>query len=158
MATATLTFYELDREASSLEAKSKTVRVALVEGSVWAVLFVGCAYLHRARRTANKLRVRISTANVRTAEQRTIMREVSHELAQAATAISEGLEQFRKINISRFPMVGPHYLSLLEDLVCMAEDMSETAALAGSSAFARSVRKDVRVCIDDHHKRQAKTA
>ena len=86
------------------------------------------------------------------------MKEVAQDLGQATAALKQGLAEFRKMDLSRFPFVGQKYLTLLEDLICTSEDMAETAALGASPAFARLVRKDVRTGVDEHHKRQIKTA
>lgn len=153
---ATCPLVEIDMEASVIEAASKRVRVALSDSSKAALCAVCCFYLHRAQKVAKGLRSKLSNATVRTAEDRQVMREIAYELNQALHALDQASEQANRLGVAHWPILGAMLVRKLDDLATVVEDMSETAALAASETFARTVRRDFHAAIEAHqHTRSA---
>lgn len=151
-ATATLSLQELDRDSSVLEAAAKQVGFALAQGSLIAIVGVGCYYLHRAHKTAAKLRKALNGLEVETTEDRAILKDIAVNLGQATSALEKGFEEIQKLGISQVPVFGHRYVTMLEDLAIAAEDMSETAALTANAAFCREVRTQFHKNIDEHQR------
>lgn len=148
MATATTLrlhdLSDLDTAASIIEAAAKRVRTVILRGGLIAIGGVTCYYLHKAQRKGAQLRQKLSSANVQTQADRALMRDIASSLGQAARALDQAFAEFEKHRVSRMPVFGSMLERKLEDLVCAFEDMAETASLGADSAFARSVRVDLR--------------
>ena len=157
MTTATLSLRELDMESSVIEAASKRVGVVLAQGSLVPILGIGCFYLHRAQRMSAKLRKALSAVEIKTPEHRAIMKDIALNLTQATAALDQGFDEIKKMGVSRVPLFGQKYMTMLEDLAITTEDMAETAALAASAAFGREIRTQFHKNIDSHQ-RQVRTA
>lgn len=152
MSAATLLLAELDTEASALGAASKRIRLALYKSHVAAIGAVGCFNLHRAQRSAAKIRVSLSGSKIETAEERALLRDVASNLGQASAALSQTHDRMKMLGVGKWPIFGRTILRQLEDLACTVEDMSETAALGASEAFAATARRRAQSGIDARQK------
>lgn len=145
MATALrLGLVELDTDASIIEAATKRVRRAVLRGSLASVGWLACRYASRVHSLGRKIEKNLSSVNVRTPEDRALLKDISLSLAQAAMALEETYQHAERHHVDRWPVFGPRLMSNLEDLVCTFEDISETAALGASEAFATAVAEELR--------------
>lgn len=137
-------FFELDFEASFIETASKRVRLAASHGTVIVRAGKICWRLGGLQRAGDKLRVRLSSVDTVTKQQRATMKDIASNLGQAASALEDAFRQSEHDGIERIPVFGARIVSHLENLACTFEDMSETAALAASDAFATELRRQLR--------------
>jgi len=145
MTTTTLTFTDLDTEATILEAHAKRVHRAAMQGVLFVLGTVACYYLRRAKTKTRRLRTLISGLDIRTADDRAHMAEGAKKLAAAAAALNAAYEQLERAHTARaVPVVGAAMMRYLDDVACMVEDIAETAALGASKDFADTVRAEVR--------------
>ena len=158
MATAAVSYgglVELDTGAAVVEAAAKRVHLAFHQSSAIVLAGVICYYLRRTERVGARVRIQLSSATIETPEQRARMRDVACNLGQAARAIRDALGDCERRHIGRIPLYGARLLEQLENLLCTLEDMSETAALAASEAFADELRTELRKNLDQSASRHA---
>lgn len=157
MATATATaaaarlshLVDLDTDASIIEAAAKRVRRAFMHGSLATIGWVTCVYINRTHTLGNKIRTNLSNLDIRTAEDRALLKDIAQNLSQAAIAFEGAYNESERSRLVKLPVFGPKLMASLEDLVCTFEDISETAALGASQAFAASVRDELRKNLKD---------
>jgi hypothetical protein len=150
---ATLQLFKLDTDASLIEAAAKRMRTAAQEASIVVLGAVVCFYLHRAQKAGNKLRDSLSKIDIKTTEDRGLLKEIATNLGQAATALESAYEQSERRRVDRYPF-GSQLLRQLEELACTFEDMAETAALGASEAFAAALRDELSKNLRGHRDAQ----
>ena len=99
-----------------------------------------CADLLRLRRRFERVACEVADLDVRTENERTLLRE----FARCQQLVAERLESYR----NQLPTMQPSSLGtlfggLFEDLIVSAEDIAETAALGASAEFANLVKEDL---------------
>lgn len=146
---ATLQLFKLDTDASLIEAAAKRVRTTAQEASIVVLGAVVCFYLHRAQKAGDRLRGSLSKIDIKTPEDRALLKEIAANLGQAATALESAYEESERRRVNRMPF-GPRLLRQLEELACTFEDMAETAALGASEAFAAALRDELSQNLREH--------
>ena len=128
----------IDVFTSTIEANRQRLRLALAQGSLSIqIVFM----LLDARRVLDQVGDAVSTADVRSEDDRTHLREVAEyhqRFADAMGSYRDGLADWRW---SLFKVV---VVPLLDALVIKAEDVVETAALGASLEFADLVKEDLK--------------
>ena len=125
----------------AVDAIRERVRLAAAGGRL-GILGLGlCADLLRLRRRFGQVEREVSALDVRTENERTLLRE----FAECQHGVAESLESCR----AQLPQVQPPFFGtlfgrLFEDLIVSAEDIAETAALGGSAEFAHLVDEDLK--------------
>lgn len=154
MSTTTLTFNELDTDATILEAHAKRLHVAVMKGWLALLCTVLMCYLYRSRVHVNRLRRILSNLDIRTPEDRAHLREGASRLAAAAKTLNATFDLLQKRRAAlHVPWVGAPMMRSLESLICAVEDVAETAALGASQDFATVVRSEI-AKLDTHvHRR-----
>ena len=131
-----LAMHEIDVFTSIIEAIRKRVRLALAQGS----LGILCVILLYARRVLSQVRHAISAADVRSEDDRLLLREAAEDLQRFADAMSSCRGRLADSrNLFRVVVV-----RLVDVLVVKAEDVAETAALGASLEFVSLVKEDLK--------------
>ena len=128
----------IDVFTSTIEANRQRLRLALAQGSLGIqIVFM----LLDVRRVLDQVGDAISTADVRSEDDRTRLREVAQDLQRFADAMDSCRDLLADWRWSLFKVV---FVPLLEALVIKAEDVAETAALGASLEFANLVKEDLK--------------
>ena len=155
MSAAAIRLVELDTDASVIEAASKRVHLALLHGSLIAHGATICFYLHRAQAIGERIRRELSHAEIETAEDRAVMKEVAANLGQASRAFERAFEEAEVTGIAKWPIFGNQLVRQLDQLACCLDDLAETAALGASEAFAASVLNELQNTLPQRIKHHA---
>ena len=121
----------IERLRLALEQGSSRIRIAFM---LLDVLF----RLWKVRRRLDQVGDALSTADVRSEDDRTLLREVAQEHQRSADTLGsfrDRLPDWRPFKVVVVPR--------LEALVIKAEDVAETAALGASLEFANLVKEDL---------------
>ena len=129
----------IDVRTTTIEAIRKRVRLALAQGSPGILCVVTLMY---ARRVLDQVGRAISAADVRSEDDRRLLREVAECHQRFADTLNRYRDQLADSRPHLIFRVAGYRLS--GALVVKAEDVAETAALGASMEFANLVTEDLK--------------
>ena len=136
-----------DHALEAINAVCERVQFAVARGHL-GVLGLGlCVRLLHLRRNLDKFWREVSAAEVSTAGDRDVLRQVGRFCQQVADRM--GGDRDRLASMQRPPFFLFMLLRLFDPIVIKAEDMAETAALSASVEFAGLVKEDLRAHSED---------
>ena len=136
MESENLAMDAIDVFTSIIDAIRKRVRLALAQGS----LGILCVSLLYARRVLRQVSNAVSAADVRSEEDRRLLREIAEDLQRFADTMDSCRDQLADSR-NLFSVV---VVRLVDALVVKAEDVAETAALGACLEFANLVKDDLK--------------